>query len=234
VTVFLKRARVVVTLWAASADTLSEHFGVPRSRIVVIPNGCVGARFPLVTSPARARARNAIEIADDQRVAVYVGALSPEKAVDTAIDAIGRQPDWVLVVVGGGREEGALRALADSAAPGRVRFLPPLEDPASVLAAADVVVLPSRTEGMPAIAIEAGMSGLPIVASSVGGIPDTVVDGATGILVPPGEPDSFARAIEVAYANRAEMGPAARRHCLERFEMEVVTDAWAELLGSLS
>jgi glycosyltransferase involved in cell wall biosynthesis len=173
-------------------------------------------------------------MSEDQHVAVCIGALSPEKAVDTAIRAVGQLPDWNLFVVGDGSEEHVLRSLAEAIAPGRIRFLPPFEDPASVLAAADVVVMPSRTEGMPAVAIEAGMSGLPVVASSVGGIPEIVVDGATGMLVLPGEPDSFARAIEVAYSNRAEMGQAARRHCLDRFEMGVVTSAWADLLNSLS
>jgi glycosyltransferase involved in cell wall biosynthesis len=173
-------------------------------------------------------------MSEDQHVAVCIGALSPEKAVDTAIRAVGQLPDWNLFVVGDGSEEHVLRSLAEAIAPGRIRFLPPFEDPASVLAAADVVVMPSRTEGMPAVAIEAGMSGLPVVASSVGGIPEIVVDGATGMLVLPGEPDSFARAIEVAYSRRAEMGPAARRHCLDHFEMGVVSSAWAELLESLA
>jgi glycosyltransferase involved in cell wall biosynthesis len=231
---FLRRARVVVTLWPDSARTLSEHFGVPLERIVVIPNGCVAARFPEVDAVRRAGARFNLDLAEERRVAVYVGALSPEKAVDTALNAISRLSDWVLVVVGDGPELPMLEALADSIAPGRVRFLTPRADPASVLAAADVVVLPSRTEGMPATAIEAGMSGLPIVASSVGGIPQIVENGSTGVLVPPGNPESFARAIEVAYARRTEMGPAARRYCLDHFEMGVVSSAWAELLESLT
>jgi glycosyltransferase involved in cell wall biosynthesis len=234
VSLFLRRARVVVTLWPASAETLSEHFGVPAGRIVVIPNGCDSARFPEVSLASRIEARRKVEVSDDRHVAVCIGALSPEKAVDTAICAVGRLPDWNLLVIGDGSEEHALRALAEAIAPGRIRFVPALEDLASVLAAADIVVLPSRTEGMPAVAIEAGMSGLPVVASSVGGIPEIVVDGVTGILVPPGEPDSFARAIEVAYSNRVEMGSAARRHCLDRFEMGVVASAWADLLNSLA
>ena len=234
VSMFLRRARVVVTLWPRSAETLSDHFGVPPDRVVVIPNGCVGSRFPEVNASSRADARSEIEATEERCVAVYLGALSSEKAVDTAIRAVGRLSDWVLVVVGDGPELPMLKSLAEATAPGRITFLPPRDDPAFVLAAADVVVLPSRTEGMPAMAIEAGMSGLPIVASLVGGIPEIVDDGVTGVLVPPGDPDSFARGMQVAYANRLEMGVAARHRCLERFEMGVVASAWADLLNSLA
>ncbi len=233
VSMFLKRARVVVTLWPDSAVALSEHFGVPPDRIVVIPNACVGNRFPEVTDASRSEARRGIGVAEDRCTAVYLGALSPEKSVDTAIAAVAELLDWTLVVAGDGSERESLKAVADSTAPGRVIFLPSREDPASVLAAADVVVLPSRTEGMPATAIEAGMSGLPIVASRVGGIPEIVIDGATGILVSPGDAGSFAIGIERAYSKRREMGAAARRRCLDHFEMGVVASAWNDVLRNL-
>jgi len=234
VSMFLKRARVVVTLWQASAVTLSEHFGVPSDRIAVIPNGCVGDHFPEITEASRNRARHDLGLPAERPVALYLGALAPEKAVDTAIGAVSRLDDWLLVIVGDGPERDRLEHLADSVAQQRVMFLPPNENPASVFAAADVVVLPSRTEGMPATVIEAGMSGLPVVASRVGGIPEIVIEGRTGFLPPVGDVEAFARTVEASFERRSELGSAARRHCLEHFEMNVVADAWERVLRQVA
>jgi glycosyltransferase involved in cell wall biosynthesis len=102
-----------------------------------------------------------------------------------------------------------------------------------VLAAADALVLPSRTEGIPAVVIEAGLAGLPVVASAVGGIPEVVVDGETGALVTPGDEVGLAEAITRALAHAGTLGPAGRERCRRRFELTPVAAAWGALLDEM-
>lgn len=227
----MRRARAVVTLWESSATTLGEHFGVHPDHIFVIPNAARAERFPMITEDSRADARRRLGLDAHSPVAIYVGAMSEEKSPETAIRAVSGLLDWHLVMMGDGPELPRLRASADL---GRVHFVAPGSDVASVMAAADVVVLPSRTEGMPAIAIEAGLLGLPMVASNVGGIPEVVLDGRSGFLVSPGDTEGFARRVESAYSDRSKLGQNARSHCLEKFEMGVIADKWAQLLSRVS
>jgi len=127
-----------------------------------------------------------------------------------------------------------LERQAESVAAGRVMFLGALEDPRPALAAADVLVLPSETEGIPAVLIEAAFSELPVVATLVGGVPEIVVNGETGVLVPRRpEPTVLAGAIRAAAKERQAMGRAARLRCLERFEIGVVAARWDALLEEL-
>jgi len=101
------------------------------------------------------------------------------------------------------------------------------------MAAADVVVLPSDTEGQPRVAIEAGLSGLPVVATRVGGLAEIVEDGSTGFLVPPGDATRLAEGVRAARAAREWMGMAARQHCAARFDMSMVAVRWRTLLTSV-
>ncbi len=103
-----------------------------------------------------------------------------------------------------------------------VRFLGRVDDVASVLAAADVLVMPSRQEGLGVAALEAMAAGLPVIASRVGGLPEAVVDGATGLLVPPADVPALAAAIARLAADRAlarRLGAAGRARVRERFTM---------------
>jgi glycosyltransferase involved in cell wall biosynthesis len=108
-----------------------------------------------------------------------------------------------------------------------------LPGPADALAAADVVVSCSRTEGMPGVLIEAGLSGRPAVATDVGGVAEIVRDGETGMLVRPGDVGGLTAALVRALAERSRLGVAARAHCLATFEIGVVADGWADLLRTL-
>ena len=151
-----------------------------------------------------------------------MGSLTDEKQVGVAIAAVGRLPHAYLVVAGDGPERAALEAQAAAAAGSRVRFTGALADAGPVYAAADVIVLPSRTEGMPAVLIEAGLRQRAVVASRVGAVPDVVVDGETGVLVGPGDVEALARALDRVLTDVGSMGRAARRHCLAHFEIAVV------------
>lgn len=230
--VLLRRAQKVVVLWSGAADALRRN-GIPSRDIQVIPNGVPADRFPAVDELARKEARRQLQLEADARIVLYLGALSPEKDVGLAIEALAALPEVQLVIAGDGPERQRLEQLAAAVVPGRVRFLRSIDDPASALAATDVLALPSRTEGIPAVLIEAGLSQVPVVATDVGGVREVVVSGETGLLVPSGDVRAFGAAIGEVLAAPSSLGEAARRRCLERFEIGGIADAWSELLGEV-
>ena len=226
----LATASRVVVLWEAAADALAAG-GVPRNRLVVIPNGVVAARFPLVDRRSSLAARSVLDPEGllDGPIAAFVGSISAEKGLDVAIDAVSRLPRVNLLVAGDGPLRPSLTERAERLAPGRVRFIGTTDDPARVMAAADVVVVPSRTEGMAAVLIEAGLSGIPVVATDVGAAREVVLVGRSGILVPPGDAAQMADGIREAI-DRHLGGPEARIWCAGRYDLPVVADAWSDLL----
>ncbi len=231
---FLARAQAVVALWRGAASVLALRLGVDKARIHVIPNGVPASRFPVVGARARREARRAFGLILERATVLYIGALVPEKGVDDAVRAIARCDHAQLLVVGAGPERGRLEALAAEQAPGLVHFAGPVGDPAAAFAAADIVVLPSRGgDSMPAVLIEAGLSGLPAVATRVGGIPEIVLDGRTGRVVAPDNPEALASGLRQGLEHAERYGHQARRFCMERFEIGVVASQWEELLSAL-
>lgn len=231
--VSLRRTDAVVALWPAAAEDFARRFHVPPDRIRVIPNGVAAARFAPPSETDRAASRLALGVATGQPVVLYLGALSPEKDATAALEAVAKLPEGQLLVVGDGLERASLEDLASRLAPGRVRFTGAVADATIALAAADVVVLPSRTEGIPAVAIEAGLCGLPVVATDVGGVSEVVRHGETGFLCRPGDIAAMTALLGQAIARRDELGVRARAWCLPRFGMEHVAGAWLDLLRTL-
>ncbi len=139
--------------------------------------------------------------------ALFVGVLERYKAFDVLADAWGRVavsvPEAVLHVVG----QGALAPVAERLVeelPGRVEWSPSLtaEKVAAALDSATLLVLPSRSEGMGRVVVEAGCRGRPVVGTRVGGIPDVVADGETGVLVSPDDAGELARALARVLSDR--------------------------------
>ena len=126
-------------------------------------------------------------------------------------------------------ERESLERLAAAVAPGRVVFAGSVPDPVPALEAADVLVLASRGgDSMPAVLIEAGLAGLPTIATPVQGIPEIVVDEVTGILVPIDETDALTSAIIRLTSDprlAARLGAEARRRCSSHFAIDVVAAA---------
>jgi glycosyltransferase involved in cell wall biosynthesis len=230
----LARAAHVVALWEGAAATLHTNFAVPRDRITVIPNGVVADRFVPATTSRRAEARRAFSLQEQMFTLVYAGALAPEKGVDVAIEAVARCATAQLLVTGAGPEEAALRALAARVAPERVVFAAPETGPVSAYAAADAIVLASRGgDSMPAVLIEAGLMELPAIATPIEAIPEIVLPGITGELVPVGDVNALAQVIGRLATDpdrvRA-LGHAARAHCLEHYSIEPIAAAWERVL----
>ncbi|MEX0666255.1 MAG: glycosyltransferase family 4 protein [Acidimicrobiia bacterium] len=230
---FLRRTSAVVALTAATAGELNARYRVSPEKIRVIPKGVPTERFTPATAEARRRARAHFELLAEAPVALYLGALSPEKNVRLAIEAVASIPGLHLLVVGDGPERSAAEAEASRVAPDRVHVAGPTDQPELALAAADVVVLTSHTEGLPGALIEAGLCGLPVVTTDVGFVREIVADTMTGYVVPPGDRAGFADALERALRAPSALGSAARRRCLERFSIDRVADAWDDLISAM-
>ena len=232
-------AVLVVALSEFNRNELVDWIGVRPDRIVVVPNGVPAARFPPATPTARAAARAALGVPEPPGstpvpVVVFVGALAPEKGADLAVPAVGRIDGAQLVIAGAGVEADRLERLAGEVAPGRVHFAGTAADAAPLYHAADLLVLPSRGgDAMPAVIIEAGLCGLPVVSTAIGAIPEMVVDGETGYVVAPDDLDGITDRIGRLLTDpvaRAAMGEAARDRCLDRYEIAPVAEGWDAVL----
>lgn len=229
----LRRAAAVVAISPSARDVLVDHYGLDHERVRVIPNGRNADRFKPVDAAGRRAARSALGLPDDADIAAVVGALSSEKRVDLAIRAVAQLPGVRLVVAGDGPERQRLTEVANRLAPGRVVFLGATDESVGVLSAADVLVLSSDSEGVPGVLIEAGLAGLPVVATDVGWVSDVVRHGATGLLVEPGSSERLAEGLRKALDQREALGRSARTRCVAEFDMSAVTDRWQHLIAEV-
>jgi len=231
----LRRAAGVVALWPGAAEVIADRYHVPADRLHVIPTGVPTDRFSPTAPDGRIAARVALDVGlePDRPTVLLLGALSAEKNPLAAVEALATLTDAQLLIAGSGPMADAVAERARTVAPGRVHLLGSVAEPAALLAAADVLVLPSRTEGIPAVAIEAALAGLPVVAARVGGIPEVVVDGETGVLVDSPTPFRIAQALEAALAAGPTLGAAARTRALARFGLDVVADRWDAVLAGI-
>jgi glycosyltransferase involved in cell wall biosynthesis len=192
-----RRAAAVVGVSDSTCEHLALSLGVPASRVERIPNGVMHR------AGDRAATRGALALGDSEHLLLAVGNLYAVKghtvlvrAAATLAQQIGLPP-WRIAIAGRGDEERALREqIAAAGLYDRVQLLGLRNDIPDLLAAADGWVMPSLNEGLPLALLEAMLSGLPVVASAVGGIPKIVLPGQTGVLVPPGNADALAVALE--------------------------------------
>jgi glycosyltransferase involved in cell wall biosynthesis len=162
-----------------------------------------------------------------------IGRFERQKGYDVLLYALRDLPAAKLVLVGDGVERPHLERLAcELAVSERVVWTGWVTDPHEHLAAMDVFVLPSRFEGFPLAVVEAMLAELPVVATTVGSIDDAVVDGETGLLVPPDDSDALATAIGKLLADgerRRRMGLRGRERALERFTSRATAAAFEAL-----
>jgi glycosyltransferase involved in cell wall biosynthesis len=197
----------ILAVSAAVADKVVRRDGVPEDRVEVVPNGIESA----TPDPrARQRIRRTLEVGDEETMLLFLGRLHREKGPDLFLDALSAlrgAEGWKAVLVGDGAERPALeRQAASLGLAGRVVFAGARPRVDAWLEASDVLVIPSREEGMPVAAIEAMMHARPVVATRVGGTPEVVRDQETGLLVDPEDAPGLARALR-----RLLDDPAARR-----------------------
>lgn len=208
-------AHCIVANSHAAARRLQQE-RVPTHRIAVIPNGLDLTRF---RTPAGQRSG---------RIVATVANLRPEKGHRTLLEAartvLARHPDVRFRLVGDGPERTALQRLAaEHGVAHAVDFLGHRDDVAELLATADIAAIPSTSEAFPNAAVEAMATGLPIVASAVGGLLELVRDGYNGVLVPPANPTALAEALEQLLSDeplRSRLGAEARRHVTTRYSFQ--------------
>ncbi|MFN2572467.1 MAG: glycosyltransferase [Gemmatimonadales bacterium] len=198
-------ARITTRIIAISprqADALCGYLGVSPRHISVIPLGFDLRRFVTAdTQSARSRFRAAVGASADQILITMVGRLTAIKNHALALRAfaaLGAKGDQaLLVLVGGGEDEAPLRALAQTLGIAtRVRFAGWWRDLEAVYYGSDIVALSSDNEGTPVCLIEALACGRAVVATNVGGVADVLDEGRLGVLVPAGQVDAFAQALQ--------------------------------------
>lgn len=213
---------------------------VPTSKLVHVPNGVDSDLYRPATSTERRTMRAALGLGDDAVAFACVGRLAQRKAIDVLLTAWHRLPATAreratLLIVGDGEEGPRLRTLAAELGLGaRVRFLGERQDVATILHASDVFVFPSRREGLSNALLEAMSSGLPVIASRIGGNVDVVEHGAQGLLCAPDDPDELADAVARLAGDgeaRRALARAARERILASYAMDRILERLARLYG---
>jgi len=210
------------------------------SRLRLIYNG-VETEY-LETHAEQVALRKAWDIPGDARMVVTIGNLNPRKGLEELVTAAGQivadcpPTHWVIV----GRDDGmgtALRAQIDEASlSDRIHLAGPREDVGRVLAAADLVVHPSRQEGFSNVILEAMAAGRPLIVTDVGGNAEAVIHEESGLVVPPCDPTALAQAMQRLLRDPEEcnrLGAAARERAVKMFGMADMIRETAELYEGL-
>jgi glycosyltransferase involved in cell wall biosynthesis len=234
-------ANRIVAVSSGIAEDLVLRYGIPSAKIVVIPNG-IDPECLRPSRPATA-IRAEFGVAPSSALIVQVGRLTPQKGFDTLLLALVRIraafPSVRTLLVGDGPDRPALESLASRLGiDDCVQFLGYRTDVIDILTAAELVTVPSRSEGMPYTLLEAMGLGRPVVASRIPGIIEVVQDGHTGILIPPNDPAALASAALRVLRNpqsAATFGAHAKTHTLTYFTAErmarSLTDLYTVLLS---
>lgn len=213
---------------------LVERVGIVPSRVRVIYNG-----VDVASVPQADRVDNAwreLELAHWDHVIGTVGSLYPVKGhihLIRALPAILKDfPKTLLLLAGRDDLDRELKAeVARLKLEQHVRFLGMRNDVPVLLSTMDVFVLPSLSEGLSMALLEAMAASLPVVATRVGGNPEVVVEGETGLLIPPEDPAAIGDAVGKMLRNRSaalEMGRRGRRHVEERFSFKKVVESYQQ------
>jgi glycosyltransferase involved in cell wall biosynthesis len=221
-----------------------EEWHLPAARVTVLPS-FVDTRAVQSPSPAQvAAARKALGVPSTRPVLTTVARLSAQKGHIYMLRALRdiRQvvPNVLYLVVGDaeadwhgeGMRQRLEREVVELGLTDAVQFLGQRDDLATILHATDVLVSPSLREGMSVILLDAMSAGLPIVATTVGGSPEVVCDGRTGMLVPPADAAALTRALSgllVDADRRRALGAAGRRRVEERFATRVAADRFLDV-----
>lgn len=233
----LQNAAAVISV-SGAMGAIAVELGVNAKRVHVIPNGVDAALFKPIP---RQDARRALGLSDSVPLVVSVGALTPVKGQDDLIDAVRRLPRDVHVVLVGSRVvhrrySRTLKRLSERyGLAGRIVFAggQPKEKVAQYFSAANVSVLASHSEGCPNVVLESLACGTPVVATSVGGMPEMIRPGENGELVPVKDPEALAAALDAAL--KRPWSCAAVRQSVANRSWEVVASevlpVWERAVG---
>jgi glycosyltransferase involved in cell wall biosynthesis len=235
----------LIDRFIAVSDAVSRHLlenkRMPAHKVTVIRNGRDLSQFRPATRRQGAAARAAFGLTDEPTI-VMIARFSVEKGHALLIDALrliaARWPRLAVVLAGDGPLEEEIKAQCERYGLGdNVRFLGYRSDTEKLLAAADVVALPSKVEGLPLVAVEALAAARPLVATAVGGTPEVVVNGETGILVPPDDPAAFGKALDMLLSEpelRTRLGACGRKLAEKCFDVRTQIRRTVDLYRELS
>ncbi|QEG36041.1 glycosyltransferase family 4 protein [Bythopirellula goksoeyrii] len=227
---FAHKATSVVAINQVVKDALCHVSGIPASDVLLIENGIDTRRF----TPGDIRSSGQIRI-------VWMGRLHPDKDILTALSAfqeatIATNLELRLFIVGDGQERKKAEKFVDINNLGtKVVFEGELNDPLPILQQADFFLMSSRTEGTPLVILEALSCGLPVVATAVGGIPNTITE-EVGLLAPAENPSALARCILILAKDRElrlKMGKKAREIAEFTFSVERMAKTYTKLYANL-
>jgi len=227
---------ITVNVSHAGAERSVDVGSVPKDRVTVIHPGVDAARFQPDQS-IREKTRAALGLGDDF-VWIAVGRFEDNKDYPTMLEAFAKfyrkHPNSFLLIVGKGPLEEAIKRLAvQLQIKEAVRFLGVRRDIPALMAAADAYLMSSAWEGLPAVLLEAAASGLPIVATDVGGNREVVVHQETGYLVPSKNALALSDAMfsirEMSVQERRALGVRARQNFAENFSIEQIAGKWGDL-----
>lgn len=221
-------SRVITVSDAARRSYLEAGWDRPE-HVVTVHNGLA----PAPLSATRAEVRKALGLAPDALVVSQVSVMRPGKGHDIFVEAtrrlLGEFPKLKLLIIGDGPSQEEIRSLAEPL--GDAAILPGhRSDVLELVNASDVLMHPTNMDAFPTVLLEAAALGVPVLATAVGGIPEIVDDGTTGMLVSaPPTADDFTPPLRSLLADaklRARLGNAAR----QRFDAEFTASRWAQRL----
>jgi glycosyltransferase involved in cell wall biosynthesis len=218
---------------------LVEREGFPAEKVCVISNGVDVDRFR--PRPADMRLRRQLGLPDDAPIAGILAALRPEKNHAMFLEVAARVrreiPAAHFLVIGDGLERPRLeQRAAELAIADRVHFLGTRPDVPELLGLLDVLLLTSLNEANPVSILEGLACGKPVVATRVGSVGETVLDGEVGYLVESGSTEAMARRVVELFRDRslaAALGAAGRQHVVDHWSVERMVEGYEELLWRL-
>lgn len=229
----------VVTCGEAMRHQLADRCGFPANQLTNIPTGIDFARFQ--PSKSRDEARHGLGLAADAYVVLMVGVIRGVKRHEVALRAFhelaAARTKAELLLAGEGPMMPDMKRLASELGiADKVHFLGHREDVPDLMTAADLLLLTSRSEGVPQAVTQALGMGLPVVATAVGGVPELVIHEKTGLLVPPENPKAAAEAMlrlgnDPLFA--ARLGEEGRRHALSEFSLDAMLNKTEHLFEAL-
>lgn len=226
----LRRCVRVVVIGNHWRDVVIQELGLDPAHVVLIHNGA-----PTLVRPGRKASGNG-------RALLMLGELGPRKGTPDLIAALAtpelRLSDWTAILAGDGPVDQFRAAIESLGLADRIHVpgWQSADEVRALLGAADILLLPSRTEGLPMAILEAMAAGVAIITTPVGAIPDAIINGETGLLVPPGDVPALARAILKLLDDpplRERLAVCARAKFEELFTIDRTADTVAALYRGL-
>lgn len=229
----------IVTCGEAMRRELADRHGFPANQLANIPTGIDFTRCQ--PSKSRAEARHALGLAPDAYVVLMVGIIRGVKRHEVALRAfrelLATHPQAELLLAGEGPMMPDMQRLASELGiADKAHFVGHREDVPDLMIAADLLLLTSRSEGVPQAVTQALGLGLPVVATAVGGVPELVIHEKTGLLIPPENPKAAAEAMRRLADNppfAAQLAEAGRRRVQSEFSLNAMLDKTEHLLETL-